>query len=243
MESKLTTLTNGFDPADFQNVSEEHRFLEPGQFHLTLTGNVEAMFDAKPFFQAVREVVDEHPEVGTDLRINFVGTRAGQYKGWVRDHGLEVHIRFIDYMPHADSIQHLAESDVLFLCQIPEFASASVKLPGKIFEYLYLRKPVLALTLPGMTSEILEEANLGTVVEPNDVAAIKMALINLHQQWRRGRWNKDPDETFINRFDRVQLTKRLASIFEMVTRSEVPRAGRHGMERQSQTGACVEEAV
>jgi glycosyltransferase involved in cell wall biosynthesis len=218
LESKLTVLTNGFDPDDFRHVCQEKRLLDAGNFNLTLTGNVETMFDAIPFFQAVRELLAESPEANAHLRVNFIGARKGKYDGHIRQNNLERHIRYVGYVPHADSVQYLAESDVLFFCQIPEYESAGVKLPGKLFEYLYMRKPIFALTVPGVTTDLLERAGVGVVAHPNDVAGIKQALDDLFQQWQQGRWRVAPNEEFICSFDRVRLTERLASIFASVTK-------------------------
>ncbi|MBI3302272.1 MAG: glycosyltransferase [Deltaproteobacteria bacterium] len=213
---KLTVLTNGFDPADFGHLSSEKKLLQEGYFHLTLTGNVETMFDATPFFQAIKELIAENPEVSAHLRVNFIGTKRGKYDSYIRQNNLDSQINYVGYVPHADSVQYLADSDVLFLCQIPEYESAGVKLPGKLFEYLYLRKPVLALTLPGVTIDILERTGLGMVVNPNDVPGTKRALLDLYQQWQQQQWRFTPNDAVIGAFDRVQLTERLAVIFDAV---------------------------
>jgi glycosyltransferase involved in cell wall biosynthesis len=216
LASKLSVLTNGFDPSDFEHISPKKKLLPEGHFHLTLTGNVETMFDAIPFFQAIKELVAENPEVAAHLRVNFVGTKRGKYDTYIQQHQLDRQINYISYVPHAESVQYLADSDALFLCQIPEYESAGVKLPGKLFEYLYMRKPVLALTLPGVTTSILERTGLGVVVNPNDVAGIKHAIHELYRQWHQGHWQYTPDDSVISTFDRIRLTERLATIFDAV---------------------------
>lgn len=217
LSSRITTLTNGFDPEDFGHISREKKFLPKGCFHLTLTGNVETMFDATPFFRAVAQLLAEEPEARTHFRINFVGTKRGKYDQLIHDLQLTAVVNYIGYVPHADSVQHLADSDVLFLCQIPEYESAVVKLPGKLFEYLYMRKPVLALTLPGVTTAILERAGLGVVVHPHDIQGITTALRDLYRQWQQTHWRITPNHDFIDTFDRVRLTARLAQIFDRVS--------------------------
>jgi glycosyltransferase involved in cell wall biosynthesis len=214
---KFSVITNGFDPPDFQHITPVHRHLKAEEFNVTLVGNVETMFDATPFFQAVKGLLEESPEVCATLRVNFVGTKKGKYDALIAQNNLGRHIHYIDYVPHADSVQYLAESDVLFFCQVPDYGSASVQLPGKLFEYLYLRKPILALTVPGVTTDLLERAGLGTVVDPGHASDIKQALYDLYQQWRQGRWRFAPDEAFIRSFERAQLTERLAGIFDAVS--------------------------
>lgn len=216
LATKLTTLTNGFDPEDFAHVTATKKFLPEGYFHLTLTGNVETMFDATPFFQAVRELLTEEPGAEAHFRINFVGTKRGKYDHTIQDLHLATVVQYIGYVPHSDSVQYLADSDALFLCQIPEYESAVVKLPGKLFEYLYLRKPILALTLPGETTSILERTGLGVVAHPNDTPGIKEALRHLYLQWKQARWSFTPNHTAIEAFNRVHLAERLAHIFDQV---------------------------
>jgi glycosyltransferase involved in cell wall biosynthesis len=216
LSAHITTLTNGFDAEDFTHISREKKFLPKGSFHLTLTGNVETMFDATSFFRAVSQLLDEEPEAKARFRINFVGTKRGKYDRLIQELQLTTVVNYIEYVPHAVSVQHLADSDVLFLCQIPEYESAVVKLPGKLFEYLYMRKPVLALTLPGVTTAILERAGLGVIVHPNDTQGITNALRDLYHQWKLTHWRFTPNHDFIDTFDRVQLTERLAQIFDGV---------------------------
>ena len=226
LKSKLSVLTNGFDPSDFGHLQSSKKFLQDGLFHLTLTGNVETMFDATPFLQAVKELIAENALARTSLRVNFVGTKRGKYDAYIQEHGLGTHINYIGYVPHSESVQYLADSDALFLCQIPEYESAGVKLPGKLFEYLYLRKPVLALTMPGVTTGILEHSGLGVIAHPNAVTEIKQALTQLLQHWQKPAGHFAPNDAFIAEFDRTRLAERLAQVFDAAVQPEAVRVGK-----------------
>jgi glycosyltransferase involved in cell wall biosynthesis len=211
---KFSVITNGFDPEDFRFPSGAERLLDPGTFNMTLTGNVEAMFDAVPFFSAVQDLVEKDVNIRAHLRINFIGTKRGKYDAFIRDHGLEANVRYVGYVPHQLCLRYLAESDALFLCQIPVYESASTKLSGKLFEYLYMRKPILALTLPGLTAEILARSGLGSVVDPNDRPGIKKAIRDLYLAWRDGHLRPAVNETYLNEFDRVRQAGRLAMLLD-----------------------------
>ncbi len=212
--AKFSVITNGFDPADFALAPSTDGLLDARQFNMTLTGNVEAMFDATPFFAAVKELIDEDDDLRTHLRVNFVGTKRGKYDRFIREHGLESTVQYIGYVPHQTSLRYLAESDALFLCQIPVYESATTKLSGKLFEYLYMRKPILALTIPGLTTDILSRSGLGVAVDPDDRPGIKKALRDLYVRWRDGHGGPPADETYIETFDRSLQTKRLAGLFD-----------------------------
>ena len=212
--SKYSVITNGFDAADFTVHQDGGRLLDESHFNLTLTGNVETLFDAVPFLTAVRELLDEDDALRARLRINFVGTKRGKYDDFIDRHRLDTNVRYIGYVPHQTSLRYLAESDVLFLCQIPVYESATTKLSGKLFEYLYMRKPILALTIPGLTTDILSRSGLGVAVDPTDQAGIKKALRDLYLRWREGSRRPDADEAYIATFDRARQTERLAALFD-----------------------------
>jgi hypothetical protein len=213
---KFSVITNGFDPADFARTAAYTTLLNPQEFNLTLTGNVEAMFDAMPFFRALQELVGEDEELRSRLRVNFVGTKRGKYDGFIAQHALGRHVRYIDYVPHTTSLQYLSESDILFLCQIPVSESASSKLSGKLFEYLYMRKPILALTLPGLTTEILSRSGLGTVVHPHDQPGIKRALRELYLRHKVGQLPAVIDDKSLDQFNRIHQTRSLSQIFDQL---------------------------
>ncbi len=239
--SKFSVIPNGFDAADFAVAAGGDRLLDERHFNVTLTGNVEAMFDAVPFLTAVRDLLEEDEGMRAALRINFVGTKRGKYDNFIQQNRLDANVRYIGYVPHQTSLRYLAESDVLFLCQIPVYESATTKLSGKLFEYLYMRKPILALTLPGLTTDILSRSGLGVAVDPDDRPGIKKALRDLYLRWREGGRRPDADEAYIATFDRARQTERLAGLFdrfagtplmkaavEPTRRRARPRPERHG---------------
>ncbi|MDG2308875.1 MAG: glycosyltransferase [Candidatus Binatia bacterium] len=200
---RVSVLTNGFDSADFEHAGSGKRLLEPGLLHLSLSGNVETMFDLVPFLHAVRKLLDSDPEARKILRINFLGTkRQPHYDSAIEEYGIADVVRFHAYMPHERVVQLVAESDALMLCQIPAKESGGVKLPGKMFEYLYTRKPILALTIPGVTTSILDSAGVGRVVNPNDVAGIRAELAQFVYEFRHGGIPARANEEVIQTFDR-----------------------------------------
>jgi glycosyltransferase involved in cell wall biosynthesis len=216
---RVEVLTNGFDPADFEPVGSLDRQLEPGCFHVTGTGNIETMFDARPLLRAIAELAAENAEVARDLRVNLVGAKRGKYDADLAALGLSERVRYPGWVAHARSVQYLRESDVLLMCQLTQAGGGSEKLSGKCFEYLYLQKPILCLTVPGVTADLMTESGLGTVVDPADQAGIKAALGRLYAD--RGRAARG-NPAVIARFDRRRLTERLAAIFDDLVGADTP---------------------
>jgi glycosyltransferase involved in cell wall biosynthesis len=208
---KIVVLTNGFDPSDFDASEDAGRDLEPGRFHVSGAGNIEAMFDARPLLRAFAEAMRAEPGLAQDLLVNLIGARKGKYDADIRELGLTGRVRYIGWVHHAQSLRYLSQSDVLLMCQLPHEGGGSEKLSVKFFEYLYLRKPILCLSVPGLTADLLGESGLGTVIHPDDVEGIKASLLRLYA--RRGEPPR-ANASLIARFDRRNLTRRLASIFD-----------------------------
>lgn len=215
---KVHVITNGFDPEDFAHVTREPKFLEPGLLHLTVTGTVETLFDLMPFLTALRDLVRERPDVRPILRVNFVGAkRQPLYDEFIAREGLGDVIRFFPFKPHAESVQYVADSNVLMLFQVPREDSGAIKIQGKMCEYLYTRKPILALTIPGETASILERARLGRIADPRDADGIRQTLAGIVDDFRAGRLVVQPDEATIDEFDREKQSGKLARLLAEAT--------------------------
>jgi glycosyltransferase involved in cell wall biosynthesis len=62
-------------------------------------------------------------------------------------------------------------------------ATAGAYIPGKLFEYIAVGKPILALTHLGESSVIIESLNNGLIVDPTSLREMKIALTKLYDNW------------------------------------------------------------
>ncbi|TMA50872.1 MAG: glycosyltransferase family 4 protein [Deltaproteobacteria bacterium] len=213
---RVVVLPNGFDPDDFAGCETGGRELEAGRFHVTASGTMESMFDFGPFLRAVAELVAEDADLRADLRINLVGTTAARYGPETERLGLADRVRFYGWVSKSQNVRYLQQSDALLMHLIPQRSGTAEKLPARAFECLYLRKPLLFLSVPGATTEFLAQSGLVTSVAPDDVAGIKRAL---RERYARRGAPAGGDPAFIARFDRRRLTGRLAAILDELTRT------------------------
>ena len=84
--------------------------------------------------------------------------------------------------------------------------------PGKVYEYIGARKPVLACAPEGFISATVEEAG-GWVVRPDDVAGIRKAIEDMYAQWEHHTL-QGPPEPVVQKYSRVALTGALVKSFE-----------------------------
>jgi hypothetical protein len=56
------------------------------------------------------------------------------------------------------------------------------QIPGKTYEYLFLNKPILAVTFPGELAGIIEQTGSGFAVDPLDTARLSSVIRHLLEQ-------------------------------------------------------------
>jgi hypothetical protein len=84
--------------------------------------------------------------------------------------------------------------------------------PGKLYEYLGLRKTILANIPKGFIRQTLQETGGALIIEPNDVEETASAIIQLYNMNMQGKLPK-PSEDAVEKFNRITLTNELSKIF------------------------------
>ena len=162
---------------DFDDVAGLER--QPSaRFRLTHAGSFFGRRDPRPFLQALADS-------GLDVVTRFVGDFRDADREWAAGLDLGDRLELIPYAPRATSLALQRDSEALLLL-IPE-ADGRGKgvLSGKVFEYIAVGRPILAVVPPdGAAADLIRETGAGVVVPPDDVDAIGGALRELHDRWR-----------------------------------------------------------
>ncbi len=215
--NKITVLPNGYDEAYFESKPEAAReFFARPDIQVSHFGTVYPGY-CGAFFPALAELVQEFPEVRQRLRINIIGfpddPELRRYSG---DKQLCDVIQLRGFVEQREAIEAMRESDCLLLFLGNPLTSRLSGL-GKIYWYLRVGRPVLAIAPEGSTKDLIEQAHAGWVIDPGDKQAIKEALLRIVQKGHSpiaGPCRPDFVEQF--RYDR--LAARLAEVFNEVAR-------------------------
>jgi glycosyltransferase involved in cell wall biosynthesis len=174
---------NGFDPEDFDVPAVTRK---RNRFKVAYCGTVNAVHTPEPFLDGAGLALAARPELADVLELWFVGSVSGiDLPGMARLRGLDRMIRTTGYVPHAGSIGHMMSADLLLLT-VPPGSSGGV-ITGKLYEYLGSGKPVLAVAPDGEAEKLLRRLKRGPVVRPDRPRDVARALIDCHDQWKRGR--------------------------------------------------------
>jgi glycosyltransferase involved in cell wall biosynthesis len=209
----IDIISQGFDPADFAAAlpGGPKKPAPPPQGERRMRITYAGVFweDRIPdyFLQGLHDLFAEKPRLRGRIEAVFVGKFRDENMKIVARLGLQDCVRVLGYLPHGDCIRELCASDVLWMTVGDDVGS-----PGKVYEYIGARKPILGLVPDGYLKTTILEAG-GTTVPPTDAAGVKRALeefLMLHEK----RQLKGPGGDVVEKYDRVALTGALARLFE-----------------------------
>jgi glycosyltransferase involved in cell wall biosynthesis len=90
--------------------------------------------------------------------------------------------------------------------------------PAKLFEYLRVGRPVLAVVPDGATAEILRDTGGGWVVDPADASALHGTIVTAYQTWASRKLDAmKADPRALAKFSRERLAEELARRFNALT--------------------------
>ena len=207
----IITIPNGYDEEDFIDLPAVRPDMK---FTLTYTGNFYGNRNPQTLFQAVERLCKEQPSVRDNMVLRFIGPPSPRLTNWIRKYDLADMVEVKAYMPHRQSIEALAESDVLLLIDAPEF---NANIPGKVFEYLRVNRPILALVPQGATTDLLAETGGAAIVHPNDIDGIARTLMTLFESRDDGSHGLKSDASVVARYERRQLTEQLTDVFNGIS--------------------------
>lgn len=214
---KFVEITNGFDAADFDQRMDSCPDCSPFEsFTIVYVGRfVDEEHSYVPsFFQALKELHCDHPELDSEIQVIFVGRFGEQGYELLKRWELEKIVQTVGYIPHAESIKLLFKSHALLLT-LNDAPGTELLYPGKLFEYFAAGRTILALVPEGATADLVRDMGAGLVVPPDDVEAIKRAVFGLYNQHKQGNMLfRIYDD--LQRFERRTLTRRLAQCLEGV---------------------------
>lgn len=160
-DKPVAVIYNGYDPADQPQdivAAERGGWPERDILRIIHTGGIyRGRRDPCPLFAAI----SRHEDLRRSVRVVFYGIATNYVGSLARDHGVEDAIEVYGRVDHAESLRQQRLSDVLLLMQMDSPLEQG-NVPGKFFEYLGARRPILILGWDqGVPATIVKQRNAG----------------------------------------------------------------------------------
>lgn len=218
-ENKFLHIPNGFDSADFPDMSndklQQEESLQPTKrLIITYSGSLYGLRNPDTLLYAMEELVAEGECTADEILLRCVGRVGDEIKKRFEDSTISMSIEIVSYVPHEESIRYLFRSSALLL--IVDSAKESNEIvPGKVYEYIGSMKPVIAIAPPdSAVAQLLRETQSGFTVEYNDIASCKSILKTMLARWRNNEKLYEPNTEEIQQYERRSSAKKLASVLD-----------------------------
>jgi len=210
---KFALIYNGFDPLDFEEV--ESRSFD--RFTIVYTGKVALdLYSPEPIFVALRELLAEHPELKSRIELLFLGFFPPEGREMIERYQLASVVKVGDEVSHGECIRHQKGAHLLLLL-LNEGVTSEFTISGKLFEYFFAARPILAV-IPSTSAaaNLIEEAAAGIVIEPKETEKIAQYIYECYEAFTSGKAIMTTSTQGLRRFHRRELTHELALFINQI---------------------------
>lgn len=219
IEHKFVHISNGYLKGLFQHLGKK----EPGKrpiFTLAHVGTVYSHRSPGFLLNAILRLKKAGKISKDNFQLLFVGqvNRKETHQKEISNLGISDMVRFIPSVPHEKALNYIVQSDVLLILQ----QGTELQVPGKLFEYIAVGKPVLAIADKGATRDIILEENLGLVANSDSLDSIESTLfkfIETHEKKQLDQWG---GKKALKKYDAQTLTIKLANLFDHCLKENRP---------------------
>ncbi len=208
---KIIHISNGFMPELFQKYLKD-TYQTNSKLVISHVGTLYSNRSPKLIFEAVSEMKKEGLLSSDIFLMNFVGRTniADVNKNTLKEYGIDDLISIIPPVSHEQALNYIAQADIALILQ----QGTSLQIPGKLFEYMAMKKIVFALADNGATKDIINEEKLGIVVNSDDLDGIKNALLAFLDMKKQGKLTTNQKKTNKEKYTSYTLTKKLSNLLE-----------------------------
>jgi glycosyltransferase involved in cell wall biosynthesis len=205
---KIHLIPNGFEPADLNRQPLPPR---GERLELVFAGTLQGrQYDT--LLLALQRLQRQRP---LRLKVTFVGEGWQAAAALAAQLGLAEQVACLAPQPYDWTANRLAQAHALLL--LGEYPNPGYELfvASKTYQYLALRRPILAVVPPNAASRLLRRLGAGRVADVASLEAVEAALLEMHAAWERddlGRYL--PAESALAEFSEPRLTAALVRALE-----------------------------
>lgn len=207
----VSVLYYGYDETDFSGLTPER----DDRFTILHTGLLGFDRCPDPLITALSELATEQPELASTIRVLQYGEVDFSVKRAFESAGIEHMLQLGGMVSRKAALQAMVSSAVLLL-PLNKAANAKGRMPGKFYEYLRAKRPILALGPEDSdVGAILNRTGHGQICDYMNVATTKQIVLDAHDAWKHGA-PFHASET-ITQFSNRELTKGVAGLLNQIT--------------------------
>lgn len=204
----VSVITNGFDV----EINKDDPLNT--KFEIAHIGSLLSERNPQNLWKVLGELVQENLDFRENFCLRLAGKVSKDIEESIREYGLQQFLKFEGYVKHSEAIGIQRNTALLLLIEIDSEETRGI-IPGKLFEYLAAKRPLLAIgPLNWDAEKIISETSAGKVFQYHEADEIKSYIL---EEFRKYRKNKPViNSEGIMKYHRKSLTEKLANLIKQV---------------------------
>jgi len=197
----IAVITNGYDGLYEPTILDT-------KFTISHIGSLLTDRNPKMLWQVLQELCTENVAFKAKLQIQLAGIVGGGVRESLLKYELLDRVSFLGYVEHQSVLKLQRSAQLLLLLEIDTPETQGI-IPGKLFEYLHSRRPILAIGPENWeVARILRETQAGECLEHDMRNALKNVLLKWFTAYQNGLLQNNT--TDIKQYSRRELTRKLS---------------------------------
>ncbi len=207
-QQPITLITNGFDP-----IKEVVASLDK-KFSIAHIGSLLTERNPLILWEVLSEIALDNQDFASDLEITLAGAVSHEVLASIALFGLTNNTTLKGYVSHSAAINLQHSAQILLLLEMDSPQTKAI-IPGKLFEYLQARRPIIALGPQGSdVKDILELTASGYYITPTQKDSLHKQILVYYRAYKNAGLSVPCGD--ISAFTRKSLTKKLAGVINSV---------------------------
>ncbi len=203
-QQPITVITNGYD------ISEKIERRPDAKFTLVHVGSLLSDRNPELLWKVLSELCNENEAFKKAFQLKLVGVVGAEIEDSLSNFDLTGHMRSRGYVSHAEALQLQRNAQLLLLVEMNQ-PETRVIIPGKLFEYLAARRPIIALGPEGSDIRaILDNTQSGNFFLYSEEQRLKTQLLGYFKAFQNNSLTIASEN--IEKYSRKELTKSLARL-------------------------------
>lgn len=166
----------------------------------------------KVLWKVLSELIEENLVFKDFFELKLIGKISESVLKSAQEAGLKNFVSVVGYLNHKDALESQRTSQMLLLIEIDKQETRGI-IPGKIFEYLASKRPILAIGPENWDAgKIISETNSGECFTYDEKARLKSYIEKSFKAFLNGKLKANTKN--IEQYSRKNLTKKLTQLIK-----------------------------
>ena len=198
----IAVITNGYDTG-FKGKVDIDKSFTIAHVGSLLTGR-----NPENLWRALSQLASENAVFRNELQLDFLGVVSQDVMESLNRYELMPYVKLKGYVSHAQAVRRQQGAQVLLLVEIDSEETAGI-IPGKIFEYMAAKRPILAIGPKNWeVRNLINETQTGEVFDYKSTTQLKNVLLDWFKAYKKGALTVNSKN--IEKYSRKELTRKLA---------------------------------